>query len=255
MAIRQHRSTDPGHPWTAERLKSTLAGFGQSLSTTVRNSGLFKHASPHEEPIQSSASTTKSTRESIRDQWQRIRTGFGSTSSAIESMDGLYRAELHDLHSAEVQACALADEIWITLRDIPLGRRVSDYAAELRVRSTELASLLEQLAAGTREHPDEAMHALIHETSRIAAMCADNVRDAAMTAALQRIVHHLIASYGSVAAHAKALGRFGDAALFAERADRDKIMDEELSTLAKGSLNPEAVAMSRMGQPTQPRGN
>ena len=73
-------------------------------------------------------------------------------------------------------------------------------------------------------------------------VCAANVRDAAVTASVQRIIHYKIAGYGAIAAYAKALGREEDAAHFAQLADRDKAVDAELSELAKGTLNPEATA-------------
>ena len=38
-------------------------------------------------------------------------------------------------------------------------------------------------------------------------VCAANVRDAAVTASVQRIIHYKIAGYGAIAAYAKALGR------------------------------------------------
>jgi ferritin-like metal-binding protein YciE len=85
------------------------------------------------------------------------------------------------------------------------------------------------------------MRALIGETQKMARVCAPKLRDAAITASLQRIVHYKVAGYGSIAAYAKSLGRTEEAAHFAELADRDKTVDGELSRLAKATLNPEAV--------------
>jgi len=67
------------------------------------------------------------------------------------------------------------------------------------------------------------------------------VRDAAIVASIQRIVHYKIAGYGTIAAYAKALGRTDEAAHFAQLADRDKSIDAELTELAKKTLNPVAV--------------
>ena len=73
-------------------------------------------------------------------------------------------------------------------------------------------------------------------------VCAANVRDAAVTASVQRIIHYKIAGYGAIASYAKSLGREEDAEHFAQLAERDKAVDAELSELAKGTLNPEATA-------------
>ncbi len=88
----------------------------------------------------------------------------------------------------------------------------------------------------------------IDETEKMWRICAANVRDAAVTASVQRIMHYKIAGYGAIAAYAKALGRTTEAAHFAQLADRDKAVDSELSELAKGTLNPEA-AVAPKGEP------
>jgi hypothetical protein len=67
-------------------------------------------------------------REGLKEQWQRVRAGLGGR-PAIDGMLAMYRAELHELHSAEQQLCALADEIWVSVRNGLLAGRLSDYAA------------------------------------------------------------------------------------------------------------------------------
>ena len=129
----------------------------------------------------------------------RIRAGLGG-SPAIDSMDAVYNAELRELRSAEIQACALVDEIWVTLLNGPLGERVSQYVAALRRRTAEHEG---------STHRNPVMRALVNEASRIAENCSSNVRDVVLVAVLQQMVHYLITSYGTIAAHAKALGLDG----------------------------------------------
>lgn len=207
MAIHMQRSTS-STPQTAAttRLRSTLAGLTQAL-TAARH----RAAAP-----------------------------------MIDSLELMYHAELQDLQSAELQACAVAEEIWVDMHDESLAQRVSDYAAQMRSRRADLENLLARLGPETRRHPDQAMRVLVRETSRIAETCAENVRDAAWVAALQRIIHHMIASYGTIAAHAKALGRTEDAARFAECADQEQVADAELSELAKNTLNLQAIAPGKL---------
>lgn len=164
------------------------------------------------------------------------------TPPMIDSLELMYHAELQDLQSAELQACAVAEEIWVDMHDESLAQRVSDYAAQMRSRRASLENLLARLGPQTPQHPDKAMRALVRETLRIGETCAENVRDAAWVAALQRIIHQMIASYGTIAAHAKALGRTEDAACFAACADQEQMADAELSELAKGRLNLQAIA-------------
>jgi ferritin-like metal-binding protein YciE len=131
--------------------------------------------------------------ERIRDQWQRIRAGLGDVTPSINSMDALYGIELRDLHDAELHVGALADEIWVTIGNEPLAQRVSEYAGEMRTRTAELENMLSQSGLGTRERRDEPMRALLHGASEMAESCGNHIRDAALVATLQRIIHCLSA--------------------------------------------------------------
>jgi ferritin-like metal-binding protein YciE len=192
------------------------------------------------EPAGEPASGSKSPREALNEQWLRIRAGLGGD-PVIDSMEAVYRAELRDLRSAEIQACALVDEIWVTLLNGPLAERVSQYVAALRRRSAEHAALLET-GDDARSHRNQVMRALVHESSRIAENCSTNVRDVVLVATLQHMVHYLIASYGTIAAHAKVLGFEEQAALFASHVDSDQQFDADLSALAESEVNPQALA-------------
>ncbi len=200
---------------------------------------LFRRSQREAEPAGEPAAASKSPREALNEQWLRIRAGLGG-SSAIDSMDEVYRTELRELRSAEIQACALADEIWVTLLNGPLAERVSQYVAALRRRSSEHAALLE-LGEEARTQRNQVMRALVQESSRIAENCTTKVRDVVLVATLRHMVHYLIASYGTIAAHAKALGFAEQAALFAGHVDSDQQFDADLSALATTEVNPQAL--------------
>ena len=192
---------------------------------------LFRRFREAEPVSDTAASSAKSPREALNEQWLRIRAGLVG-SSTIDSMDAVYRAELRELRSAEIQACALVDEIWVTLLNGPLGERVSQYVAALRRRTAEHEG---------STHRNPVMRALVNEASRIAENCSSNVRDVVLVAVLQQMVHYLITSYGTIAAHAKALGLTEQAALFHGYAESDRQFDLDLSSLAKIEVNPQAL--------------
>lgn len=191
----------------------------------------FRDAEPAAEAA-APAGGVKSPREALNEQWLRIRAGLGGE-SAIDSMDAVYRAELRELRSAEIQACALVDEIWVTLLNGPLAERVSQYVAALRRRAAQHEG---------SSHRNPVMRALVHEASRVAENCSTNVRDVVLVATLQQMVHYLIASYGTIAAHARALGLEEQAALFDGHAESDRQFDLDLSSLAKTEVNPQALS-------------
>jgi ferritin-like metal-binding protein YciE len=193
---------------------------------------LFKRFREVEPANEAAAGGVKSPREALNEQWLRIRAGLGG-SDAIDSMDAVYRAELRDLRSAERQACALVDEIWVTLLNAPLAERVSQYVSTLRRRAAEHEG---------ETHRNPIMRSLVHEASRVAENCATNVRDVVLVATLQQMVHYLIASYGTLAAHAKVLGLAEQAAQFHGYAEADRQFDLDLSSLARSEVNPQAIA-------------
>ena len=159
----------------------------------------------------------------------------------LDNLDAMYEAELQELHNAEGQLSQLANDLARTMSHPELAFRLQEYATELQARRRDLENFLARIGADVRSETDDAMRALTAETEKMWRISAANVRDAAVTASVQRIIHYKIAGYGAIAAYAKALGRMSEAGHFAQLADRDKAVDGELNDLAKGTLNPEAA--------------
>jgi ferritin-like metal-binding protein YciE len=168
--------------------------------------------------------------------------GDFSDTGRLDSMDAMYEAELQELHNADGQLAQVTNDLARTMSHSGLAFRMQEYATELHARRGDLEGLLSRIGANVRAHKDDAMQALIDETEKMWRVCAANVRDAAVTASVQRIIHYKIAGYGAIASYAKALGREEDARHFAQLAERDRAVDAQLSDLAKGTLNPEAAA-------------
>ena len=172
-------------------------------------------------------------------------------SGRIDSMDAMYEAELQELYNAEGQLAQLTNDLARTMSHSELAFRMQEYATELHSRRGDVEGLLARIGANVRAHTDDAMRALVEETEKMWRVCAANVRDAAVTASVQRIIHYKIAGYGAIASYAKALGREEDAKHYAQFAERDKTVDAELSDLAKGTLNPQATAAALGGDAGQ----
>ena len=236
---------------TAERWLSVLGGVGMLL-TTARG-GRFSRAARG--ALGLSLLTRGATgychvKAALRERGGVEALADLTSNRRLDSLESMYEAELQELHSAEGQLCGLANDLARTMSHPELAFRLQEYATELQARRTDLESLLARIDADLPGEADDAMRALIDETEKMWRVCAANVRDAAVTASVQRIMHYKIAGYGAIAAYAKALGRETEAAHFAQLADRDKAVDAELSELAKGTLNPEA-AVAPKGEPVQ----
>jgi ferritin-like metal-binding protein YciE len=87
--------------------------------------------------------------------------------------------------------------------------------------------------------------ALVEKTCRTAEQSTASVRDIALMAALQRIVHYMITDYTTLASHASALGHNDDAACFASHAKLNLELDRKLSRLAASKLSFEATEPAR----------
>jgi ferritin-like metal-binding protein YciE len=66
----------------------------------------------------------------------------------------------------------------------------------------------------------------------------DELRDAGLTGSVQRLLHYEIAAYGTAAAFAGQLGLHEDQRLLHRSLKEVKQLDEALTRLAKGPLNP-----------------
>ncbi len=164
-------------------------------------------------------------------------------------MHVLYVVELQELHSAEQQMADVLQGLAQLTSHGELGTRFAELERELRARAGEIGGVLAAIGAPTRAHPDQAMRALLNESRKIAHIPAGNVRDAALVASVQRLIHYKIAGYGTIASYASALGRTEEAARFKTFADADKSLDADLSEIAKRSLNPDASRAPESGGP------
>lgn len=246
-------SPEPGNVGTNERWLSAAAGLSLVLQA-LRGRGLVSRlllgsaglsllarSAAGYCAVKSTLAGETSLKQGVKEQARRLHRAVGTDAvSALDTMDALYATELQELHSAEAQLVGVSERIAPTLQNESLSLRVNEYATELRARKAALEGLLARSEVDARRHPDDAMRALLHETEKMARMTEPTLRDAAIAASLQRIIHYKIAGYGTIAAYAKSLGRSEEAAHFAELASRDKAVDADFTRLAKDALNPEA---------------
>ena len=105
-----------------------------------------------------------------------------------------------------------------------------------------LKQVAEKLGKRLAGHTCAAMKGLIEEGSEwIGEDAADEVMDAGIIAAAQRVEHYEMAGYGTVQTFAKLLGEKEAAELFTLTLNEEKATDKKLSLLAK-SINVKAKA-------------
>lgn len=106
-------------------------------------------------------------------------------------------------------------------------------------RLEQIFELLEEKPVGKK---CEAMEGLVKEAQSIIEDTEDGTatRDVGLIIAAQKVEHYEIASYGSLAALAKNLGRDDVAALLVETLNEEKETDELLTGIATDNVNYEA---------------
>ena len=95
------------------------------------------------------------------------------------------------------------------------------------------AASSEKLSAAFNAHLEEA-NEVVESTEK------NEVRDAALIAAAQKVEHYEIASYGTLVTLAEQLGYKKAAKLLAETLEEEKQTDVKLTDLAVGNINKKA---------------
>lgn len=159
----------------------------------------------------------------------------------VDDFRQLYVTELQELRSVEDQLVQALPKMAEAVQNPRLKQAIQAHLDETRSQRERLDQLLKRHGAGSREHQDGSMQAIIREADRWAKMVQDpDLRDAGIIASAQRVEHYEIAVYGTLATWAKQLGLDDDLQIILAILQEEKSADEKLSTLAKQVVNPEA---------------
>jgi ferritin-like metal-binding protein YciE len=150
--------------------------------------------------------------------------------------------ELQELRSVEDQLVQALPKMVEAAKNPELKKAIQTHLDETRSQRERLDQLLKRHGAGSREHQDGSMQAIVGEADRWAKMVQDpDLRDAGLIAPAQRVDHHEVAVYGTLATWAKQLGLHDDLQVLLAILEEENSADEKLSTVAKQVVNPEAL--------------
>ena len=154
----------------------------------------------------------------------------------------MYVIELQELRSVEDQLVQALPKMVQLVEHPGLRSALELHLAETRSQRDRLDELLTKHSAGTREHEDGSMAAILREGERWAKMVSDrDCRDAGIIASAQRVEHYEVAVYGTLATWARQLGLHDDARVLHSILQQEKAADEKLSRLAEQGVNREAA--------------
>ncbi len=156
----------------------------------------------------------------------------------LETLKDLYLHELQDLFSAETQLVDALPKMAKAATSRNLAQALEAHLAETNGHVERLEGILKRHNATTDGTKCNGMEGLIEEGDEIAKLKGnDEVRDAGIITAAQRVEHYEIAGYGGARAHAEILGDAEGAKALQTTLDEEGAANKKLTALAKTVIN------------------
>ncbi|MBW8876098.1 MAG: ferritin-like domain-containing protein [Acidobacteria bacterium] len=160
----------------------------------------------------------------------------------IDSLRKLYVEELKDLYSAEKQILQALPKMVKKASNAQLKNAFQEHLQVTQGHVERLDQIFEGLGKAARGKKCKAMEGLIEEGKEVMAEdMEDDVMDAALISAAQRIEHYEMAGYGTVRTWAEHLGEEQAAKLLQQTLDEEGDADKKLTQLAESTINVEAL--------------
>ncbi len=155
----------------------------------------------------------------------------------LESLKDLYIHELKDLYSAENQIVKALPKMVKAATNPKLADGFSRHLEETKKHVLRLEQVLDSHDESTRGPKCKGMEGLLKEGAEMIEEDAeDDVRDAGLISAAQRVEHYEIAGYGTARTYASLLGDSEGAKMLQQTLDEEGATDKKLTQLAE-SIN------------------
>ena len=156
----------------------------------------------------------------------------------LNTLKDLYIHELKDLYSAEKQLIKALPKMAKASTSQELADGFKKHLKQTEEHAKRLEKILSKLDQTTRGPKCKGMEGLLEEGADMIEEEADEeVRDAGLISAAQRVEHYEIAGYGTARTYAELLGDKEGAKILQTTLDEEAATDEKLTSLAQGSIN------------------
>ena len=160
----------------------------------------------------------------------------------VTALRTLFEDYLKTIHWAEN---ALAQVFIALLDDIAskdLMRLMAHHAANTKIHTDRIEKIFDSIGLKPEEKKSEATGCLMAEIERILSFTESGpVRDAAIIAWVQHVIHAQIASYGTLRSFALTLREEDVVRLLEKNLEEEKELDLKLSLVAEAYVNDEAA--------------
>ena len=156
----------------------------------------------------------------------------------LETLKDLYIHELKDLHSAEQQLVKALPKMAKAAANKELAAGFQEHLEQTKGHAQRLEKILSGHKETSRGPKCKGMEGLVAEGAElIEEQANDEVKDAGLIAAAQRVEHYEMAGYGTARSYAELLGNKEDANLLQMTLEEEKATDQKLTKLAKTAIN------------------
>jgi len=163
------------------------------------------------------------------------------------SFRDLYVDELRDLYNAETQLIKALPKMAKAAANEALREAFEEHQRQTSEHVSRLEQIFEQLGEKPSGKKCLGMEGLVKEGSEtMKEDFSDDVKDAAIIGAAQRVEHYEMAAYGTVRAFAELLGENEHVSLLEQTLQEEKQADEKLTQLAE-EINPQAAEERESG--------
>ena len=160
----------------------------------------------------------------------------------INDLQTLMIHELKDLYSAESQLVKALPRMAKAAHSEELRQAFTDHLEETKTHVDRLKDIFKQLEYAPTGHHCAGMEGLLEEgKDMIEEDAPEEVKDAGLICAAQRVEHYEIAGYGSARTFAKLLGMDHVAQILQETLDEEGAADKKLTALAMKKINPASM--------------
>src|SRR5580700_4645170 len=157
-----------------------------------------------------------------------------------KALKELFIDELKDIYSAENQLIKALPKMAKAASSDDLRAGFEEHLEQTKEHARRIEEICTELGEKPTGKKCAGMEGLIGEGKEMMDEFEDDVLDAAMISAAQRVEHYEIAAYGTVRTYAELLGHDRAVELLEQTLEEEKETDQKLTELA-GAINVEAI--------------
>jgi ferritin-like metal-binding protein YciE len=156
----------------------------------------------------------------------------------LETLKDLYIHELKDLYSAEQQLVKALPKMAKAARNKELAAGFQEHLEQTKGHAQRLEQILSSHKQTSRGPKCKGMEGIVAEGAELIEEEADEeVKDAGLISAAQRVEHYEMAGYGTARTYADLLSDKEGANLLQMTLEEERATDQKLTKLAKSAIN------------------